>query len=142
MSRIRLSQIARFRNGVADGEHQPIGAGVQNKADLVGERRAARRAIGGELGLVQLDEIFRLPARAIEAFVEPFGRAVVEIGDDEADVEPEPRGFDAGDGASFRVPGTGPVAGLGLAAHDILVDERAFRANGVGRLLDLARQRL
>ena len=74
-----LGQVALFRNGVADGEHEPIGNGVQNEADLVGERRAARRAIGGKLSLVQLDEIFRLPARAIESFIEPFGRAAVEV---------------------------------------------------------------
>jgi len=35
--------------------------GVQNAADLVGERGAARGAVGGELGLVQRDEVFRLP---------------------------------------------------------------------------------
>ena len=52
-----------------------------------------------ELALVQLDQILRLAARAIEAFVEPFGRAVLEVGDDEADVEAEPRRLDAGDGA-------------------------------------------
>ena len=68
---------------------------------------------------MQLDEIFRLPARAIEGFVEPFGRAVIEIGDDEADVETEPRRLDAGDGASLLVPGAGPVARLGEAAHDV-----------------------
>lgn len=77
---------------------------MQNEADLVGERRAARRAIGGKLSFVQLDEIFGLPARAIESFIEPFGRAAVEVGDDEADIEAEPRGLDAGVGASFQEP--------------------------------------
>ena len=48
MSRTRLGQVALFRNGVAD-EHEPVGGGVQNEADLVGERRAARCAIGGKL---------------------------------------------------------------------------------------------
>ena len=33
-----------------------------NEADLVAERRAVGRAIGGKLRFVQLDEIFRLPA--------------------------------------------------------------------------------
>jgi len=94
---------------------------VQNEADLVGERGAARRAVGGKLSLVQLDEIFRLPARAVESFIEPFGRAAVEIGDDEADVEAEPRGLDAGDGAPLLVPGAGPVARLGVAAWVFLL---------------------
>ena len=80
-------QVARSGNGVADSEHQPIGAGVQDEAHLIGDRRAARRAIGGELRLVQLDQVLGLTARAIEAVVKPFGRAMREIGDDEADVE-------------------------------------------------------
>ncbi len=78
------------RNDVADREHQPISGGVQDGADLIGERRAARCAVGAELGLVQLDEDLRLSARAIETVVEPFGRAVGKIGDDAADVEAEP----------------------------------------------------
>lgn len=63
---LRLGEIARFGNGVADSEHQPIGGGVEDEANLIGERRAARRAVGGELSLVQLDEIFRLAASAVE----------------------------------------------------------------------------
>ena len=47
-------------------EHQPIGGGVQHEADLVGEWRAAGRAIGGQLCLVQLDQVLGLSARAIE----------------------------------------------------------------------------
>ena len=70
---------------------------------------------------MQLDEVLGLPARAIEGVVNPFGRAVFDVGDDEADVEPERRGFDAGDGAPLAVPGLGLVAGLGVAAHDGLV---------------------
>jgi hypothetical protein len=115
---------------------------VQNEADLVGERRAARRAIGGKLNFVQLDEIFRLPARAVESFIEPFGRAAVEVGDDEADIEAEPRGLDAGDGARLLVPGTGPVARLGVAAHDVFVADGALGANGVGGLVEFLEQRL
>lgn len=47
-------QITNFRNGVAYGEDEPIGCGVEDEADLIGERRAAAGAVGGELGLVQL----------------------------------------------------------------------------------------
>ena len=53
---------------------------------------------------MQLDEIFRLSAGAVEGLVEPFGRAVIEIGDDEVDVETEPGRLDAGDGASLLAP--------------------------------------
>ena len=48
-------QFPGLGNGVAHGEHQPIGRGVQHETDLVGERRTATRAVGGELRLVQLD---------------------------------------------------------------------------------------
>ena len=101
-------QVARRGNGVADSEHQPIGAGVQDEAHLIGDWRATRCAIGGKLRFVQLDQVLGLTARAIEAVVKPFRRAVREIGDDEADVEAEPRRLDAGDGAPLSVPGFGP----------------------------------
>ena len=113
-----LARSRGFGNGVADGEHQPISGGVQHEADLIGDGGTAGRAIGSELRLVQLDQVLGLAARAIEAVVDPFGRAVLEVGDDEADVEAERRGFDAGDGAPLAVPGFGLVARLGIAAHD------------------------
>ena len=135
-------QVARRGNGVADSEHQPIGAGVQDEAHLIGDRRPARRAIGGKLRLVQLDQVLGLTARAIKAVVKPFRRAMREIGDDEADVEAEPRRLDAGDGAALSVPGFGPVPRLGVTAHDILVVDGALGANGVRRFVHLLRQGL
>jgi hypothetical protein len=62
-------QFPGFGNGVAHGKHQPISGGVENEADLIGERRTAARAIGGELCLMQLDQILGLAARAIQAVV-------------------------------------------------------------------------
>src|SRR6201989_1980011 len=59
-------QIARLRDGVAHGKDEPIGGGVENEADLVGERRATAGAVGGELGLVQLDQVLGLSAGTIE----------------------------------------------------------------------------
>ena len=82
-------QIALFGNGVAHGQHQPIGSGVQDQPNLIGDGGTAGRAIRRELRLVQLDQVLRLSACAIQAFVEPLGRAVFEIGDDEADIETE-----------------------------------------------------
>ena len=66
-------QFPDFGNGVAHGKHQPISGGVENEADLIGERRTAAGAIGGELCLVQLDQILGLAARAIQAVVDPLG---------------------------------------------------------------------
>jgi hypothetical protein len=48
-------QFPGFGNGVAHGKHQPISGVVEHETDLVGERRTAARAIGGELRLMQLD---------------------------------------------------------------------------------------
>ena len=49
---------------------------------------------------MQLDQVLRLTTRAIQVVVDPFGGAAFEIGDDEADIEAERRGFDTRDGAS------------------------------------------
>jgi hypothetical protein len=66
-------QFPGFGNGVAHGQHQPISGGVEHEADLVGERRTAAGAIGGELRLMQLDQILGLAARTIGAVVDPLG---------------------------------------------------------------------
>jgi hypothetical protein len=58
-----------------------------------------------------------------------------EIGDDEADVETEPRRLDASDGAAFSVPGFGSVPRLRVTARYILVVDGALGANGVGRFV-------
>ena len=41
------SQVARLRNGVAHGEDEPIGGGVEDEAHLVGKRRAAACRVAG-----------------------------------------------------------------------------------------------
>jgi hypothetical protein len=45
---------------------------------------------------------------------------MLQIGDDEADVEPERRSFNATDGAPLTAPGFGRVAGLRVVAHNVL----------------------
>ena len=81
-SRTRRWPIPGLWDGLAHGQHQPISGGMENEADLVGKRRTATGAIGGKLGLVQLDQIFGLAARAIQAVVDPFtlGFALVSAG--------------------------------------------------------------
>ncbi len=51
-------EIHPARLGIAAREHQPVGGGVEREAELVSER--AGGVVGGELGLVQLDQIFPL----------------------------------------------------------------------------------
>ena len=65
---------------------------------------------------MQLDQVLGLAARAIQAVIDPLGRADIEARDDEADVEAELRRLDTGDGAPFAIPGLCLVARLGIAA--------------------------
>ena len=60
-------------HGIAQGEHQPVGRGVQDEAELVGERALAGGPVGGELALVQLDEVLGLAAGAVDVFIEMAG---------------------------------------------------------------------
>ncbi len=55
-----------FGDGVAHRQHEPAGGGVQHEADLVGECGPADGAVGGELALVELDQVF---LKAIPIFV-------------------------------------------------------------------------
>ena len=102
----------------------------------------AAGAVGGELGLVQLDQVLGLAAGAIEVGIKPFGRPARDVGDDVADVETEPRRLDAGYDAALSRPGFRGVGGLGEAAHGVLVFDCARDADRVGELLDLGRQGL
>ena len=70
---LRCGKRLRPGNGIADLEHQPVSAGVQHEADLIGERRTATGAIRCKLGFVQLDQVLGLTTRAIQAVVEPLG---------------------------------------------------------------------
>ena len=72
-------QFPGFGNGVAHGKHQPISGRMEHETDLVGERRTAAGAIGGELCLMQLDQNLGLAARAIQAVVDPLGRQSLEL---------------------------------------------------------------
>ena len=60
-------------DGVAQGEHQPVGCGVQDQPALVGERALAGGSVRGELALVQLDQVFGLAAGTVDIFVEMAG---------------------------------------------------------------------
>jgi hypothetical protein len=72
---------------VSNGEHQPVCSRVQDEAHLIGERAAATRAVGSELGLVQFDQVFGLTPGAVERLVDMLGRSGLDAGHDEADVE-------------------------------------------------------
>ena len=108
ISRIRsvvnsaLARACGSGDRITHREHQPVGTGVQYEAYLVGERRPATGAVGGQLGLVQLDQVLGLAAGTVQGVVEPLGAATREVGDHVANVQPLRGGLDARRHASLR----------------------------------------
>ena len=118
-------------HGIAQGEHQPVGRGVQDEAELVGERALAGGPVGGELALVQLDEVFGLAAGAVHGFVEMAGLAA-ERGDDVARVEAARGRLQPGDDPALAVPRTGGVVEGGEAPHPVRAGLGAAHPEVVG----------
>src|SRR6266851_1843086 len=100
---------------ITDGEHEPVGGSVQDQPHLVGERITAAGAVGGELRLVQFDQVLGLASGAVERLVKILCRSGLQAGDDEADVEALGGSLDPGTGTAIGVPGFRPVACLGKA---------------------------
>src|SRR5258708_8495258 len=101
---------------VADGEHQPVSGGVQDKPHLVGERAAAAGAVGGELRLVQFDQVLGLASGTVERLVKILCRSGLQAGDDEPDVEALRGSLDPGTVTTIGVPRSRPLACLYEAA--------------------------
>ena len=49
------------RRQSAQGQHQPVGGGVDQEAELIGRGLGARGTAGGEVQLVRLDQVFKPP---------------------------------------------------------------------------------
>jgi peroxiredoxin len=73
---------------------------------------------GGELALVQLDQVLGLAAGAVDSFVEMAGLAA-ERGDDVAGVEAARGRLQPGDDTAFALPGSGGVGEGGEAPHPV-----------------------
>ena len=131
-----------FGDSVTQFEHQPIGGGMQNKPHLIGKRRTTGSAVRRQLALVQFDQIFHLSARAIERVVDMFGRAIDDVGDDVADIQPQFRCFDASADATLDFPGFGGVVRLRVAAQDRCLFQRATGADVVGLVFDSGGEKL
>jgi hypothetical protein len=106
-----------FGHDATHRPQEPVGAGVQEQAKLVGLGRMAGSAVGGEVVLPRLDVVFGLAAGAIEALVEVLGAAGFEVGDDKAGVGSRGPNLDAGDDALDPAPASGSVIKLREAAH-------------------------
>src|SRR3546814_3446553 len=100
---------------------------MEEQPQLVGRGLCAGCTICGEMGFPRLDVIFRLPPPAIDLLVEPAGRALFEIGDDEAGVGPLIADFDAGDDPLDAAPAFSAVVECLEAAH--LADRKSPRLN-------------
>ena len=53
---------------------------MQYETHLIGESGTATGAVGGKLGLVQLDQVLRLAAGAVEALIQPPRGAAADVG--------------------------------------------------------------
>jgi hypothetical protein len=73
---IGVGEAMGFGHRLADGEHQPIGGGMEN---LIGQRRAVAGAVGGELALVHLDQVLGLAASAVDYLVDALAEPVVRL---------------------------------------------------------------
>ena len=93
--------------------------------------RMAGGPFGGELALVQLDEVFGLAAGAVDIFIEMAGVSA-ERGDDVAGVEAARGGLQPGDDPAFAVPRTGGVVEGGEAPHLFGADLGAAHLEVVG----------
>ena len=130
-------EVTDLLDGLANRQHEPVGGRVQHEVDLIGERLTAGGAIGPELGLVQLHQIFGLASRAIQAVVDLLGRAALDVGDGEADFEagmPPPSVRRNGAPASRSRHDCGSRH---CGAVDILVADGVLGADRIGPLLDL-----
>ena len=120
---------------------------MQDQPELVGERALAGGPVGGELDLVQLDEVLGLAAGAVQGLVKMAGFAG-ERGDDVAGVEAPRACLQPGDDTAFAAPGAGGVieageaphpvgAGLGAAHLEIVADVVGVQGCGAALALDV-----
>jgi len=101
------------RRGLADLMQQPIGAGVQEEAELVGFPAVAGGAIGLGVEFVVLDHVFHPAAGAIDLLVEHLG-PTGQVGDHEADVAALRGRLDAGDDLALWPRESPPASGKAL----------------------------
>jgi hypothetical protein len=66
---LSVGQRAGLRDGSPHAMHQPERGGMEDEPHLIGGRAMARHAVRGELCLVQLDQVLRLPTRKIKCLM-------------------------------------------------------------------------
>jgi hypothetical protein len=106
-----------LRHQCAEAPQEPIGAGVEEQAKLIGDGRGAGGSVGGQMRLPRLDVVFHNAAAAIDVLVESASVAAGQVGDDEARVGSVGAGLDAGDDALDPAPARSAVEEFLEAAH-------------------------
>lgn len=66
---VRCGERLQFGYGVAYRQYQSTGSYVQYETDPVGQHGPAIDAVGDELGLMRLDQVFSLAARATQRVI-------------------------------------------------------------------------
>jgi hypothetical protein len=74
-------------NNVTDLEHQPISAGVQHEAHLIGVWANRSWCDRRQAGSCQLDQVVGLAACTIPGVVKPFGVATLDVRDEVTDIQ-------------------------------------------------------
>ena len=121
-------------DGIAEREHEPVGCGMKDQPELVGERALAGGAVRGELALVHLDQVLGPASGAVDVFVEAAGLAC-ERGDDIAGIEAARTRLEPGDDPAFAAPGAGGVGEVGEEAHLLGTSLGAAHPDVVGHLV-------
>ena len=76
---LRGAPMGTLGRGHAQAPHDPIGAGVQKEAQLVGRRFRAGGAVRAKMRLPRLDVVLGLAAAAIDVFIEPARDALSRL---------------------------------------------------------------
>jgi hypothetical protein len=110
---------------------QPVRRGVQEQAELVGRRPAARGAVGRQVPLIGFDVVRHLATGTVGPLIQALAPAGGEVGHDEADIDALVARFDADDDAPDPRPAFGAIVEFGEAADLRL--RRQCRIGGRGR---------
>lgn len=115
--RAGMLQLGVLQGQAPEIDHQRVGQGSQQQAQLVGREQPAARPAAEQIKLRFLDAVFGLAARAIQLLVQRRSVAL-QTGDHEARIGPKRTMLQAGDHAALALPVARGV--LQLADHALL----------------------
>src|SRR6266581_6396355 len=101
-----------MRHQATQPPQQPVAAGVEKEAELVGLGFVTGGPISREVSLPRLDVVFGLAACAVQRLVKALGATAGKIGHDEPGVASLRTSLDTGDNALDPAPALGGVVEL------------------------------